>query len=172
MIGFSLVWIYKCSFFLQEIRFCITGFAFSRGPGRFRELREAGRNHVHLSRYRSASVVTNNGSKSFGGEMVIRGYDFLIFVTSNRVCKTRVMQAPKCCKITTFQPFESETIWALCCFPMVLCSVSAFQLRNGIRTDAHDGGQKSSPLLGPFKGINKEVKASFRCFVWSVGFSN
>ena len=31
--------------------------AFSRGPGGFRELREAGRNHFHLSSYLTVSVV-------------------------------------------------------------------------------------------------------------------
>ena len=33
--------------------------ALSEGPGGFRELREAGRNHFHLSWYLSVSVVTS-----------------------------------------------------------------------------------------------------------------
>ena len=37
--------------------------AFSRGPGGFRELREAGRNHFHLSWYLSDYVVTSYGQK-------------------------------------------------------------------------------------------------------------
>ena len=37
--------------------------AFSRGPGGFRELREAGRNHFHLSWYLSDTVVTSYGQK-------------------------------------------------------------------------------------------------------------
>ena len=35
--------------------------AFSRGSGGFRELREAGRKHFHLSWYLSVSVVTSYG---------------------------------------------------------------------------------------------------------------
>ena len=42
--------------------------AFSRGPGGFRELREAGRKHFHLSWYLSVSVVTSYGQKRWGGE--------------------------------------------------------------------------------------------------------
>ena len=41
--------------------------AFSRGPGGFRELREAGRKHFHLSWYLSDTVVTSYGQKSWGG---------------------------------------------------------------------------------------------------------
>ena len=44
---------------------------FSRGPGGFRELREAGRNHFHLSRYLSDTVVTSYGQKSSWGEFVL-----------------------------------------------------------------------------------------------------
>ena len=41
--------------------------AFSRGSGGFRELREAGRKHFHLSWYLSVSVVASYGQKSWGG---------------------------------------------------------------------------------------------------------
>ena len=37
--------------------------AFSRGPAGFREVREAGRNHFHVSWYLSVSVVTSHGQK-------------------------------------------------------------------------------------------------------------
>ena len=36
---------------------------FSRGPGQFRELWEARRNHFHLSSYLSDSMVPNHGQK-------------------------------------------------------------------------------------------------------------
>ena len=41
--------------------------ALSRGPGGFRELREAGRNHFHLSWYLSDTGVTSYGQKPWGG---------------------------------------------------------------------------------------------------------
>ena len=41
--------------------------AFSRGPGGFRELREAGRIHFHLSWYLSDDVVTSYDQKLWGG---------------------------------------------------------------------------------------------------------
>ena len=41
--------------------------AFSRGSGGFRELREAGRKHFHLSWYLSVPVVTSYGQKPLGG---------------------------------------------------------------------------------------------------------
>ena len=41
--------------------------AFSRGPGGFRELREAGRIHFHLSWYLSDYVVTSYDQKPGGG---------------------------------------------------------------------------------------------------------
>ena len=41
---------------------------FSRGPGGFRELREAGRNHFHLSWYLSVPVVTSYGQKPSWGD--------------------------------------------------------------------------------------------------------
>ena len=47
--------------------------AFSRGPGGFRELREAGRNHFHLSWYLSVSVVTSYGQKSSWGDFFLPG---------------------------------------------------------------------------------------------------
>ena len=37
--------------------------AFSRGPGGFREVREAGRKHFHLSWYLSVPVVTSYDQK-------------------------------------------------------------------------------------------------------------
>ena len=46
--------------------------AFSRGPGRFGELREAGRNYFHLSWYLSVSVVTSYGQKPSGGNFFVR----------------------------------------------------------------------------------------------------
>ena len=45
---------------------------FSRGPGGFREVREAGRKHFHLSWYLSVSVVTSYGQKSSRGEFFYR----------------------------------------------------------------------------------------------------
>ena len=39
---------------------------FSQGPGGFRELREASRNHFHLSWYLSDYVVTSYDQKLFG----------------------------------------------------------------------------------------------------------
>ena len=52
--------------------------AFSRRPGGFRELREAGRKHFHLSWYLSVPVVTGYGQKTLGGifpliELALRG---------------------------------------------------------------------------------------------------
>ena len=44
----------------QKLRF----FAFSEGPGGFRELREAGRNHFHLSWYLLVPGVTSYGQKT------------------------------------------------------------------------------------------------------------
>ena len=41
--------------------------AFYEGPGGFRELREAGRNHFHLSWYLSDNMVTSSGQKSSWG---------------------------------------------------------------------------------------------------------
>ena len=41
--------------------------AFSQGPGGFRELREAYRNHFHLSWYLSDYVVTSYEQKPWGG---------------------------------------------------------------------------------------------------------
>ena len=47
-------------FVLQKIRVLkLSCLAFSEGPGGFRELREAGRNHFHLSWYLSVAVVTS-----------------------------------------------------------------------------------------------------------------
>ena len=49
-------------FLIFDIRFRVLKhrfLAFSRGPGGFRELREAGRNHFHLSWYLSDTVVTS-----------------------------------------------------------------------------------------------------------------
>ena len=40
--------------------------AFSRGYGGFRELREAGRKHFHLSWYLKVPVVTSYGQKPWG----------------------------------------------------------------------------------------------------------
>ena len=40
--------------------------AFPRGPGGFRKLREACRNHFHLSRYLKMPRVTNYGQKLWG----------------------------------------------------------------------------------------------------------
>ena len=45
---------------------------FSRGPGGFRELQKAGRNHFHLSWYLSVPVVTSYGQKPRGGGFVYR----------------------------------------------------------------------------------------------------
>ena len=50
--------------------------AFSRGPGGFRELREAGRKRFHLSWYISVPVVRSYGKKTGG-----------IFVTVYRIEK-------------------------------------------------------------------------------------
>ena len=50
-----------------ELRFL----AFSRGPGGFRELREAGMNHFHLSWYLSDTVVTSYGQKSSWGDFFL-----------------------------------------------------------------------------------------------------
>ena len=41
--------------------------AFPEGPGGFRELREADRNHFHLSWYLLVPVVTSYGQKPWGG---------------------------------------------------------------------------------------------------------
>ena len=42
--------------------------AFPRGPGGFRELREAGRKHFHRSWYLLVPVVTSYDQKTLGGE--------------------------------------------------------------------------------------------------------
>ncbi len=47
--------IFSVKFRVLKLRFL----AFSQGPGGFRELREAGRNHFHLSWYLSDAVVTS-----------------------------------------------------------------------------------------------------------------
>ena len=47
--------------------------AFPGGPGGFRELREAGRIHFHLSWYLVVPVVTSYGQKSWGGEIFLPG---------------------------------------------------------------------------------------------------
>ena len=44
---------------------------FSRGPGGFREVRKAGRNHFHLSWCLSVSVVKSYGQKPWGGEICL-----------------------------------------------------------------------------------------------------
>ena len=50
----------KNVFFLKQIRFeFLRCLVVSKGPGRFREVREAGRNHFHLSWYLSVSAVTS-----------------------------------------------------------------------------------------------------------------
>ena len=51
---------------VQKFRFS----AFPGGPGGFREVREAGRNHFHLSWYLSVSVVTSYGQKPGRGVTV------------------------------------------------------------------------------------------------------
>ena len=45
--------------------------AFSRGPGGFRELREAGRIHFHLSWYLLVPGVTSYSQKPLGGELFL-----------------------------------------------------------------------------------------------------
>ena len=47
---------------VRKLRFL----AFSRGSGMFRELREAGRKHFHLSWYLSVPVVRSYGQKPWG----------------------------------------------------------------------------------------------------------
>ena len=46
--------------------------AFSRGYGGFRELREAGRKHFHLSWYLLVPVVRSYGQKPWGGNFFVR----------------------------------------------------------------------------------------------------
>ena len=57
-------------------------FGFSQGPGGFRELREAGRNHFHLSWYLLVPGVTSYGQKTIKEKTRIKtlnciGYVFL-----------------------------------------------------------------------------------------------
>jgi len=47
-------------------------FAFSRGPGGFRELREAGRNNFHPFWYLQVAVVKSYGQKPWGGNFFVR----------------------------------------------------------------------------------------------------
>jgi hypothetical protein len=49
--------IFNIEFRVLELRFV----DFSRGPGGFKEVQEAGRTHLHLSWYLSDTVVTSNG---------------------------------------------------------------------------------------------------------------
>ena len=55
-------------FRVQKLRFL----AFSRGPGGFRELREAGRNHFHLSWYLLVPGITSYDQKPSWGEFFYR----------------------------------------------------------------------------------------------------
>ena len=50
---------FSLKFRVLKLRFL----AFVEGPGGFREVREAGRNHFHLSWYLSVSVVTSYDQK-------------------------------------------------------------------------------------------------------------
>ena len=60
--------IYFSYFFWKKNRALKLRFlAFSRGPGGFRELREAGRNHFHLSWYLFVPGVTSYDQKPWGG---------------------------------------------------------------------------------------------------------
>ena len=62
-----------------KLRFLV----FSGGPGGFREVREAGRNHFHLSWYLSVSVVTSYARPL----TVVKFYDFFL---NFRGLKTKV----------------------------------------------------------------------------------
>ena len=55
------------NFYIKYRVLKLTFSAFSRGPGGFRELREAGRKHFHLSWYLSVPVVRSYGQKPWGG---------------------------------------------------------------------------------------------------------
>ena len=52
---------FSLKFRVLKLRFL----AFVEGPGGFRELREAGRNHFHLSWYLSVAVVTSYDQKRY-----------------------------------------------------------------------------------------------------------
>ena len=54
---------FSLNFRVQKLRFL----AFPEGPGGFRKLKEAGRNHFHLSWYLLVSVVTSYDQKLWGG---------------------------------------------------------------------------------------------------------
>ena len=65
---------FSLKFRVLKLRFL----AFPQGPGGFREVQEAGRNHLHLSWYLSVSMVTSYDQKPWGGTFsfvagIIRG---------------------------------------------------------------------------------------------------
>ena len=64
--------------------------AFSGGPGGFRELREAGRNHFHLSWYLLVPVITSYERFSLNGPCQRGGYTSCRFlVVKNTLNKSR-----------------------------------------------------------------------------------
>ena len=59
---------YSGQFRVEKLRFL----AFPGGPGGFRELREAGRNHFHLSWYLLVPGITSYSQKPSWGDFVYR----------------------------------------------------------------------------------------------------
>ena len=57
-------------------------FHFSEGPGGFREVREASRNHFHLSWYLLVALVTRYDQKPWGGGT----FSFVAGMCSTIVC--------------------------------------------------------------------------------------
>ena len=79
-----------------KLRFVV----FPRGPGGVGELREAGRNHFHLSWYLLVSVVTSYGQKPWGNFFVRRRYvrgarDYLGEVSSGRIRRNNKIRTGK-----------------------------------------------------------------------------
>ena len=63
---------HRCNFYIKSKVLKCRFLAYSQGPGGFRELREAYRNHFHRSWYLSDAVVTSYSQKPFRGDFFYR----------------------------------------------------------------------------------------------------
>ena len=71
--------IFSPNFWVVKLRFL----AFSEGPGGFRELREAGKNHFHLSWYLSVAVVTSSDPRLW---WVFLPKEYVLYVYKRTYC--------------------------------------------------------------------------------------
>ena len=72
---------------------------FPRVPGGFRELREACRNHFHLSWYLFDDVETSYGPKNWGGDLlIVLGLVFLTFGFGCRILQLLTSDSAPACR--------------------------------------------------------------------------